>query len=89
MLLFGNATDSLQWRPSYRSVDALMKACETKEDPFETRKATYTPEMDKIAADLTKWRKERLPPPHALQSDFDHAAVTGTFYILFLSKIFC
>jgi hypothetical protein len=53
-----------------------MQACQTKEDPFETRKATFAPEIEKIATQLATWRKGRLPPPHALQSDFDRAAVT-------------
>lgn len=54
-----------------------MKACATLEDPFETRNATFGPRFEKVAKDLAKWRKERLAPPHALQSDFDRGAATG------------
>jgi hypothetical protein len=54
-----------------------MKACKTLEDPFETRKANFAPQFQMVAKNLATWRKERLAPPHALQSDFDRAAATG------------
>ena len=54
-----------------------MQACKTLDDPFQTRKATFAPRFEVVARDLAKWRKERLAPPHALQSDFDRAAATG------------
>lgn len=64
------------WRPCYRNINELMQACIKLDDPFETRKATFALQFETAAKDMAKWRKERLAPPHALQSDFDRAAAT-------------
>ncbi|KAG8850404.1 hypothetical protein FRB91_009086 [Serendipita sp. 411] len=55
-----------------------MDACRSGNDAFETKLAPYAQEIGEITTKLAVWRKERLPPPHALQSDFDHAAATVT-----------
>lgn len=52
-------------------------ACEASDDAFHTRRATYRNEMDIVVNNLSRWRAERLPPPHALQSNFDRAAATS------------
>lgn len=65
-----------EWQPSYDTTGALLEACRTSTDPFLTRIAPYEAQMNEVASKLSQWRKERLAPPHALQSDFDRGAAT-------------
>ncbi|PVG02608.1 hypothetical protein CPB86DRAFT_822639 [Serendipita vermifera] len=64
------------WQPSYQGIGALMKACSSQDDIFQTRVAPYRQQFLDVTAKLSQWRKSRLPPPHSLQSDFDRGAST-------------
>ncbi|ETW87560.1 hypothetical protein HETIRDRAFT_469691 [Heterobasidion irregulare TC 32-1] len=65
-----------RWRPSYRSAEAFLEACQTTEDPLHIQRAFYLPGVLEITRQMAKWKQERLPPPRVNQSEYDKVGLT-------------
>lgn len=72
---------SLQWRPTYPSLDAFLQACATQSDPLRIREAPLIERINSIVEKLPKWKLERLPPPRVNQSQ-----VRWTFFSFFSER---
>ncbi|KAH8120588.1 hypothetical protein DFH11DRAFT_1838384 [Phellopilus nigrolimitatus] len=71
-----NVLMSCQWNPSYRSVDALLDACNKGGDPLGIRRPRHIEHINELVDELPIWRLERLPPPRVNQSQFDKVGLS-------------
>ncbi|KAH8100456.1 ARM repeat-containing protein [Cristinia sonorae] len=67
---------SCQWRPSYPTPEAFLRACVESNDPLGIRDAKYLNRVNEIARQLPIWKEQRLPPPRVSQSQYDKVGLT-------------
>ncbi|KAF7339947.1 hypothetical protein MVEN_01912400 [Mycena venus] len=65
-----------QWSPTFSSIETLLAACESSEDPLGLRVAKYSERVNGILSRLPKLKEERLPPPRVSQSEYDKIGLT-------------
>ncbi|TFY56124.1 hypothetical protein EVJ58_g7830 [Rhodofomes roseus] len=71
-----HAIIATQWRPTYPSTDAFLRACEQQRDPLHIRDARYMDRIVSIVQLFPQWRLERLPPPRVAHSQYDKVGLT-------------
>ncbi|KAI0961210.1 hypothetical protein AcV7_000369 [Taiwanofungus camphoratus] len=65
-----------QWRPTYPSAAAFLRACQGSLDPLRIRDSRYMNRILQIVDQFPKWKEERLPPPRVSQSQYDKVGLT-------------